>query len=81
MTPDGHYFSVRGKLWRMANPAFDNVTRDHFVDRLMVGRRAVRDARKGDGEAEATAYRAMEEIKRALGYRDYHAIASSPSLA
>ncbi|MGY3478398.1 hypothetical protein [Bradyrhizobium ottawaense] len=45
----------------MADPALDNVTRDHFVDRLMVGRQAVRD------EAEATPHRAVDEVKRALG--------------
>jgi hypothetical protein len=27
VTPDGRYFVVRGKLWRMANPGLDETTR------------------------------------------------------
>lgn len=70
VTLDGHYFVVRGRLWRMANPGLDDVTRDHLVARLMTARRAVCDAKKAaDREAEATAHRAMDEVKQALGER------------
>jgi hypothetical protein len=70
VTPDGRYFVVRGRLWRMANPGLDDVTRHHLVARLMAARRAVRDARKAaDREAEATAHRAVDEAKQALGER------------
>ena len=27
MTPDGRYFVVRGRLWRMANPQLDEAER------------------------------------------------------
>ncbi len=46
VTPDGHYFVVRGRLSRMANSNLDEVTRDHLVARLMAARRAVRDAKR-----------------------------------
>ncbi|WP_426411630.1 hypothetical protein [Bradyrhizobium ganzhouense] len=71
VTPDGHYFVIRGRLWRMANPNLDEVTRDHLVGRLMAARRAVRDAGKAaDREAQATAHRAVDEVKQAPGERD-----------
>lgn len=70
VTPDGSYFVVRGRLWRMANPGLDEITRDHLVARLMAARRAVRDAKKAaDHEAESTAHRAVNEAKQALGER------------
>jgi hypothetical protein len=70
VTPDGHYFVVRGRLWRMTNPRLDEAKRADLVDRLMVARRAVRGARQAaDREAEADARRAVDEAKRALGER------------
>jgi hypothetical protein len=70
MTPDGRYFVVRGRLWRMANPGLDEAERADLVGRLMAARRAVRDARKAaDPDAEATAHRAVDEVKQALGER------------
>lgn len=45
-TPDGRYFVVRGRLWRLANPALDEDVRAALVSDLMQARRAVRDARK-----------------------------------
>ena len=57
VTPDGRYFVVRGRLWRMANPGLDEVKRADLVGQLMGARRAVRDAKKAvDPEAEATAH-------------------------
>jgi hypothetical protein len=70
VTPDGRYFVVRGRLWRMANPGLDEIERAELVRRLMAARRAVRAAKKAaDREAEANAHGAVEEIKRALGER------------
>ena len=70
MTPDGRYFVVRGRLWRMANPKLDEAERAGLVGRLMRARRAVRDAkRSADLEAEAAAHKAVDEVKRALGER------------
>jgi hypothetical protein len=70
VTPDGRYFVVRGRLWRMANPGLDEAERADLVGRLMAARRAVRDARKAaDPDAEATAHRIVDEVKQALGER------------
>lgn len=70
VTPDGRYFVVRGRLWRMANPGLDEGERAELVGRLMEARRAVRGARKAaDSDAEATAHRAVNEAKQALGER------------
>jgi DNA-binding GntR family transcriptional regulator len=70
VTPDGRYFVVRGRLWRMANPDLDQIERAELVKRLMAVRLAVRAAKKAaDREAEAKAHGAVEEIKRALGER------------
>jgi hypothetical protein len=71
VTPDGRYFVVRGRLWRMVNPGLDETERADLVGRLMAARRAVRDAKKAaDREAEAAAHMAVDEVKRALGERD-----------
>ena len=54
----------------MANPGLDEAERIELVGRLMAARRAVRDARKAaDPDAEATAHRAVDEVKQALGER------------
>jgi recombinational DNA repair protein RecR len=56
VTPDGRYFVVRGRLWRMANPHLSERQRSELVKRLMTARRAVRDAKaSADSEAEAAA--------------------------
>jgi hypothetical protein len=67
-TPDGRYFVVRGRLWRLSNPHLDTVTRDALVRELMAARRAVRSA-KGDAEALARARAQVDAAKRALGER------------
>ena len=70
VTPDGRYFVVRGRLWRMANPGLDEITRADLVGQLMGARRAVRDARKAVApEAEATAHRVVDKLKQALAER------------
>ncbi|OUC52719.1 hypothetical protein CA262_18965 [Sphingobium sp. GW456-12-10-14-TSB1] len=69
-TPDGRYFVVRGRLWRLANPALDEDVRATLVSDLMQARRAVRDARKnGDVSAEREAHAAADIAKRGLGER------------
>ena len=70
ITPDGRYFVVRGRLWRMTNPGLDQIEQADLVHRLMAARRAVRDAKKAtDPEAEVKAHRVVDEVKRALGER------------
>lgn len=70
VTPDGRYFVVRGRLWRMSNPALDETMRQHLVRELMDARRAIRDAnrlKRPDLIAEARA--GVERTKVALGER------------
>jgi hypothetical protein len=67
-TPDGRYFVVRGRLWRLSNPALDPLKRETLVHELMVARRAVRSAR-GNAEALASARAQVDAAKRALGER------------
>ena len=56
VTPDGRYFMVRGRLWRMSDPALDPERRDTLVRDLMQARRAMGEARKaGDRAAGAAA--------------------------
>jgi len=70
VTPDGRYFVVRGRLWRMANPAIDEAERAALVGRLMAARREVREAKQSaDREDEAAARKAVDGAKRALGER------------
>ena len=54
----------------MANSGLGEAERAELVGRLMEARRAVRGARKAaDPEAEATAHRAVDQVKQALGER------------
>jgi hypothetical protein len=70
VTPDGRYFVVRGRLWRMAIPALGEAERSDLVIRLMAARRAVRDAKqKSDPKAETIAHKTADEVKHALGER------------
>ena len=70
MTPDGRYFVVRGRLWRMSDPALDAETRDRLVQELMAARRAVAQARRaGDKAAGTEAHVHVDEAKVALGER------------
>lgn len=69
-TPDGRYFVVAGRLWRMSNPDLAPEVRQELVDKLMNARRQVGAARKaGDPVAERSARAAVDETKRALGER------------
>jgi hypothetical protein len=69
-TPDGRYFIVRGRLWRLADPALPPEERQRLVEQLMTARRQVGAAKKaGDSEAERNARAAVDAAKRALGER------------
>lgn len=69
-TPDGRYFVVRGRLWRMSNPGLAPEVRQHWVDKLMDARRRVAMAVKAhDSKAEKAARASVDAAKRALGER------------
>ncbi len=67
VTPDGRYFVVRGRLWRMADPSLLAADREALVKRLMSARRALRQGAPIGGRAHARAE--VDEVKRALGER------------
>lgn len=70
VTPDGRYFVVKGRLWRLANPSLSETEKDRLVSDLMRARRAVRSAKTvADDEAEAAAHRQVDAAKIALGER------------
>jgi hypothetical protein len=66
VTPDGRYFVVRGKLWRMSDPSLDPEKKLRLVKELMTARSAVKTAKAAKGlEAEAEAHRRVDLAKRA----------------
>jgi hypothetical protein len=70
VTPDGRYFIVRGRLWRMSDPSLDPVVRESLVRDLMHARRAMGEARiSGDRAAGTAAKEAVDVAKRGLGER------------
>lgn len=70
ITPDGRYFVLRGRLWRLGDPAIPADRKAELVGHLMAARRAVRDAKRvADLDAEAAAHRNVDQAKRALGER------------
>lgn len=70
VTPDGRYFVVRGRLWRMSDPSLDVDQRQVLVTALMAARRAVRDAlRANDSDAENAARLKVDQFKIDLGER------------
>jgi hypothetical protein len=70
VTPDGRYFVVRGKLWRMPNPNLSPAKKSVLVSELMKARGAVRSAKlAGNQLEEAAAYRAVDVFKRELSER------------
>lgn len=69
-TPDGRYFVVKGRLWRMSNPDLAPDRRQALVNQLMQARRQVGLAKKaGDLDAERNARAAVDDAKRGLGER------------
>ena len=70
VTPDRRYFVVRGRLWRMANPALPPEDRARLQRELMAARRAVGVAlRAADLEALRVARDGVDAAKVALGER------------
>ena len=70
VTPDGRYFVVKGRLWRLANPDLSTDEKSALVSDLMRARRAVKTAKQqGDAIAEAAAHRDVDVAKIALGER------------
>lgn len=70
VTPDGRYFVVRGRLWRRSNPSLPEARREALVGELMVARRAVGIALRGEaGDTLAAARAAVDRAKVALGER------------
>lgn len=67
VTPDGRYFVVRGRLWRMSNPGLAADQREGLVKQLMDARRALR--RDAPPEGRAAARNAVDRAKRGLGER------------
>jgi hypothetical protein len=67
-TPDGRYFVVRGRLWRLSNPDLEPEERERLVHELMSARRAVRSV-KDDPEALTRVRARVDAAKRALGER------------
>ncbi len=69
-TPDGRYFVVSGRLWRLSNPHLAPDLRQRLVDQLMRARGQVGLALKaGDKDAERRARAAVDAAKHALGER------------
>lgn len=70
VTPDGRYFVVRGRLWRMSDPSLSDHRREILVRELMAARRAVGVARRAGNEvAKAAARAAVDRAKQGLGER------------
>ena len=70
VTPDGRYFVVHGRLWRVSDPGLGDAERQRLVSALMAARREVGVARQaGGGAAEDAGRAAVDAVKRALGER------------
>ena len=67
-TPDGRYFVVDGRLWRLSNPDLEPHERERLVKELMAARRAVRSVRD-DPDALSKTRARIDALKRALGER------------
>ena len=66
-TPDGRYFVVRGRLWRMSNPAIGDERKADLVRQLMAARRALKKVARPEERLAARAQ--VDAAKRALGER------------
>ena len=70
VTPDGRYFVVRSRLWRVTNPTLKLRVQRKLTSELMAARRAVRSAEQSGDEVAMTAARsAVHKAKVALGER------------
>lgn len=66
-TPDGRYFVVRGRLWRLSNPGLSPDERERHVKQLMDARRALKG--HPSDAAASSARRQVDAAKVALGER------------
>jgi hypothetical protein len=66
-TPDRRYFVVRGRLWRLSNPALDSNEHARLVQELMIARRALRGG--ANPRERLAARQKVDAAKRALGER------------
>ncbi|WP_082532246.1 MULTISPECIES: hypothetical protein [unclassified Phenylobacterium] len=70
VTPDGRYFVVHGRLWRLSNPNLKPDERTALVSSLMAARRSIpAGRRRQDTEAVQRARAAVDAAKVALGER------------
>jgi hypothetical protein len=70
VTPDGRYFVVKGRLWRLADPTLPDAVKVELVAELMRARRAVKSAKaEADTDAEDAAHHDVDVAKRKLGER------------
>jgi hypothetical protein len=65
-TPDGRYFVVRGRLWRLSNPRLGAAERALLVERLMRARRAVGAAKMADDKVAMRKARSEVDLAKTL---------------
>ena len=69
-TPDGRYFVVNGKLWRLSDPALEHDHRQELVNSLMRARHAVKLALRSERDTALSKARAeVDALKMKLGER------------
>lgn len=66
-TPDRRYYVIRGRLWRLSNPALDQQQHERLVAELMSAKNDVRDGK--DSRERINARLKVDAAKRALGER------------
>ncbi|QJW93294.1 hypothetical protein [Frigoriglobus tundricola] len=69
VTPDGRYFVVRGRLWRMSNPALTDADRARLVSLLSQARAALRRTTARTRAERAAARKRVDAAKVKLGQR------------
>lgn len=70
VTPDGRYFVLRGRFWRLADLGLSPASKDELVSELMMARHTVKYAKADDDvAAESAAHQAVDQAKRVLGER------------
>ena len=65
-TPDGRYFVVNQRLWRLSNPELDDDVRSELVSQLMTARAALKDAQ---GNTRKRLRGRIDRLKIRLGER------------
>ncbi|VTR93126.1 Putative uncharacterized protein OS=Synechococcus sp. PCC 7335 GN=S7335_2242 PE=4 SV=1 [Gemmata massiliana] len=68
-TPDGRYFVVRGRLWRMTNPALTTDERERLMGELGRARAALRRSAHAPEAERRRARRQVQAAKVGLGER------------